>query len=150
MSPGSATCRSARAHALHVLDGITVRDRSSGVVEDVPARLLLVLIGVLPQTDWLAKALERDAQGFVVTGGDVTSDVDRRPLRLETSMPGVFAAGDVRHGSVKRVASAVGEGAIAVQLIHEYLSSDAPAEHAAAPVPGLAATPLSGDPSSAP
>ncbi len=118
-------------HGRHHLERLTVRDRLRGVVEDVPTRLLLVLIGVLPQTEWLAKAVECDAQGFVVTGADVTRDVDRRPLRLETSMPGVFAAGDVRHGSVKRVASAVGEGAIAVQLIHEYLSANAPAEHAA-------------------
>lgn len=136
-------------HGLHVLEGLTVRDRFRGVLENVSARLLLVLIGALPQTEWLANAVQCDDHGFVVTGGDVTSDVDRRPLRLETSMPGVFAAGDVRHGSVKRVASAVGEGAIAVQLIHEYLSANAPAEHAA-PVPRLAATPPSGDSSGAP
>jgi len=137
-------------HGRHHLERLTVRDRLRGVVEDVPTRLLLVLIGVLPQTEWLAKAVECDAQGFVVTGADVTRDVDRRPLRLETSMPGVFAAGDVRHGSVKRVASAVGEGAIAVQLIHEYLSANAPAEHAAS-ASGPAATPApSGDPSRVP
>ncbi len=134
-------------HGLHRLEELTIRDRLRGVVERVPARLLLVLIGALPQTEWLAKAVECDEQGFIVTGGDVTSDVDRRPLRLETSMPGVFAAGDVRHGSVKRVASAVGEGAIAVQLIHEYLSAGAPAAHAA-PVSGHGAPP--GEPSRAP
>ncbi len=137
------------AHGLHGLEGLMVRDRVRGVVEDVPTRLLLVLIGALPQTEWLADAVQCDAQGFVLTGGDVTSDVERRPLRLETSMPGVFAAGDARYGSVKRVASAVGEGAIAVQLIHEYLSAHAPAEHAA-PVPGLPVTPPSGDPPGGP
>ena len=119
------------------------------MVETVPAGMLLVLIGALPQTEWLANAVECDDRGVVVTGGEVTSDVERTPLRLETSMPGVFAAGDVRRGSVKRVASAVGEGAIAVQLIHEYLSADASAEHAA-PVPGPTATPLPDDPSRAP
>ncbi len=133
-------------HGLHHLEGLTVRDRSSGALESIPTQSLLVMIGALPQTEWLAGALECDARGFVVTGADVTTDVVRQPLRLETSMPGVFAAGDVRHGSVKRVASAVGEGAVAVQLIHEYLSRERPAENLA-PVPLVRATPPTGDPS---
>jgi len=90
--------------------------------------VLLVLIGALPQSEWLAGALECDDRGFVLTGADVSRRGGRQPLRLETSMPGVFAAGDVRHGSVKRVASAVGEGAVAVQLVHEYLAEHRPAE----------------------
>jgi thioredoxin reductase (NADPH) len=81
-----------------------------------------VLIGAVPQSPWLAGSVACDARGFVLTG-DEAATAGYRPRRLETSMPGVFAAGDVRHGSVKRVASAVGEGAIAVQLVHEYLAS---------------------------
>ena len=82
-----------------------------------------------PHTDWLAATVQRDERGFLLTGRDLLRDgrpppgwpLDRPPLLMETSLPGVFAAGDVRHGSVKRVASAVGEGAIAIQLVHEYL-----------------------------
>jgi thioredoxin reductase (NADPH) len=133
---------------LHHIEEVTVRDRSRGVLESIPTQLLLVMIGVLPQTEWLATAVECDDRGFIVTGADVTRDVARRPLRLETSMPGVFAAGDVRHGSVKRVASAVGEGAIAVQLIHEYLSEERAEDPAS--VPGTAARLPTGDAPRAP
>jgi thioredoxin reductase (NADPH) len=104
------------------LERLTVRD-ARGVVEDLPVRLLLVLIGSLPQSGWLAGAVECDEMGFVLTGEQVTTAGGHRPRVLETSMPGVFAAGDVRHGAVKRVASAVGEGSVAVQLVHEYLGS---------------------------
>jgi thioredoxin reductase (NADPH) len=138
----------AGVQGLDRLEALTIRDRARGVVEDVPATLLLVLIGTVPQSRWLASAVECDDLGFVVTGAEVTSAVERRPLRLETSMPGVFAAGDVRRGSVKRVASAVGEGAIAVQLIHEYLSASAPAGNDALAA-GLAATRPPGEPSNA-
>jgi thioredoxin reductase (NADPH) len=110
------------AYGSHQLEGVTVRDHARGIEEQVPTPLLLVLIGAMPQSEWLADAVACDPQGFVLTGDDAAGD-GRRPRRLETSMPGVFAAGDVRHGSVKRVASAVGEGAVAVQLVHEYLSS---------------------------
>jgi thioredoxin reductase (NADPH) len=93
------------------------------------AAALFVLIGAEPRTDWLPSEIERDDKGFVLTGQDLLRNepmlegwpLERAPLLLETSMPGVFAAGDVRHRSVKRVASAVGEGSIAIQLIHEYL-----------------------------
>jgi thioredoxin reductase (NADPH) len=98
--------------------------------ERVPAAALFVMIGGEPHTHWLPSDVIRSARGYVVTGRDVleqpgyTWDLDRDPLPLETSMPGVFAAGDVREGSIKRVASAVGEGATAVRLVHEYLSAD--------------------------
>jgi thioredoxin reductase (NADPH) len=94
--------------------------------ETVAADGLFVLIGARPRTDWLPEELERDPDGFLLTGADISAGwpLDRPPLLLETSMPGVFAAGDVRHGSVKRVASAVGEGSIAIQLIHGLLAGD--------------------------
>ena len=105
------------------LDHLVVRDRSTGQESRVATDALFVLIGSYPGTDWLAPALARDEWGFVCTGQDLpgSGPPDRAPLPLETSMPGVFAVGDVRRGSVKRVASAVGEGAIAVQFLHGYL-----------------------------
>ena len=118
------------ARGAHQLEGITVRDRVRGMDEEVPVGLLLVLIGALPQSAWLAGAVACDAQGFVLTGDDAAT-AGYRPRLLETSMSGVFAAGDVRHGSVKRVASAVGEGAVAVQLVHAYLASAGPVEQPA-------------------
>jgi thioredoxin reductase (NADPH) len=109
------------------LEGLALRG-ADGSVEEVPAAALFVMIGGEPRTEWLA-GLARDDRGYVLTGHDLLRDgqvpagwpLERPPLLLETSIPGVFAAGDVRHRSVKRVASAVGEGAIAVQLVHEYL-----------------------------
>jgi thioredoxin reductase (NADPH) len=102
-----------------------VRDRDSGTTERTPAAGLFILIGAQPFTGWLPNAVARDQWGYVLTGpgtGELWQQ-PRPPLLLETSMPGVFAACDVRHGSVKRVASAVGEGSIAIRLIHEYASS---------------------------
>ena len=84
-----------------------------------------MLIGAEPRTEWLHEVLERDDRGFILTGADVVSErwpVDRPPLAFETSMPGVFAVGDVRHGSVKRVAGAVGEGSVAIGSVHQYLA----------------------------
>jgi thioredoxin reductase (NADPH) len=84
-----------------------------------------VLIGASPRTDWLAGVVARDQRGFILSGRDVQADgwpLQREPYVLETSVPGVFVAGDVRARSIKRVASAVGEGSMAVSLIHEYLA----------------------------
>lgn len=110
------------------LERITLRDDARGTSEIVPAELLFVLIGAEPHTEWLAETVRRDRRGFILTGVDLAPEeaprsLGRLPTRLETSMPGVFAAGDVRSGSAKRVASAVGEGAVAVQDVHEYLRS---------------------------
>jgi thioredoxin reductase (NADPH) len=99
-------------------------------VRTVPAYALFIFIGAMPHTDWVADVLKRDSQGFILTGPDLLRDgrrprrwnLDRDPFLLETSVPGVFAAGDVRQRSVKRVASAVGEGSMAVQFVHQYLS----------------------------
>jgi thioredoxin reductase (NADPH) len=110
------------------LTGLTLRDTAKGAIEQVPADALYIMIGAHPHTEWLADALARDEQGYVLTGADVTAQsrypwpLKRPPMLLETSLPGVFAAGDVRHGAVKRVASAVGFGSIAVQLAHLRLA----------------------------
>jgi thioredoxin reductase (NADPH) len=111
----------------HSLEGLTLKDEASAQTEAVGAAALFVLIGADPHTEWLAGTLQRDAHGFILTGPGVRRkealwNLDRPPTRLETSIPGVYAAGDVRHGSIKRVASAVGEGAVAVQYVHEYLA----------------------------
>ncbi|MGH2734771.1 MAG: NAD(P)/FAD-dependent oxidoreductase, partial [Actinomycetota bacterium] len=113
------------------LERLVLRDLESGKEETREAAALFVLIGSQPGTEWLADAVTRDDWGFVVTGPDLLAGPaeprwghGRPPYLLETSMPGVFAIGDVRRGSVKRVASAVGEGAIAVQLLHGYLERE--------------------------
>ena len=94
--------------------------------------MLYVFIGAVPLTEILAGLIERDIDGFILTGQDLVQDgrkrpkgwtLDRQPLLLETNVPGIFAPGDVRHGSTKRVATGVGEGSLAVQLIHQYLKS---------------------------
>jgi thioredoxin reductase (NADPH) len=92
---------------------------------------LFIFIGAEPHTDWLADSVERDKRGFIVSGPDLIRDgkrpkgwkPDRDPYLLEASVPGIFVVGDVRYGSVKRVASSVGEGAIAVQMVHRYLDT---------------------------
>jgi thioredoxin reductase (NADPH) len=113
------------------LEGLTLRDRHTGRTRTVAASALFVLIGAEPRTDWLEEAVARDERGYVLTGPDLLASdghrrapwpLERAPWLLETSLPGVFAAGDVRYRSVKRVASAVGEGSIAVQLVHQYLA----------------------------
>jgi thioredoxin reductase len=108
------------------LESFVLRDLDTGA-ETTETGVLFLLIGSEPRTDWLAGTLARDRWGFLCTGTDALDDADwplaRSPALLETSMPGVFAAGDVRAGSVKRVASAVGEGALAVTLVHAHLAS---------------------------
>jgi len=106
------------------LEQLLLRDTDSGETQQVPAGGLFVLIGAEPFTGWLPDAVGRDEWGFILTGPDTGRrwPLARAPLLLETTLPGVFAAGDVRHGSVKRVASAVGEGSIAIRLVHEYLA----------------------------
>jgi thioredoxin reductase (NADPH) len=107
------------------LQHIVVRT-ADGEEETVPAAGLFLMIGARPRTDWLPPEIARDERGFVLTGADVGEHcgwpLDRSPLLLESSMPGVFAAGDARHGAVKRVASAVGDGSIAIQQVHRLVA----------------------------
>jgi thioredoxin reductase (NADPH) len=112
------------------LEEITIVDTATGDTRTVPAFALFLFIGARPHTDWVADVVERDPQGFILTGRRLVRGgrrpkgwrLERDPFFLETSVPGVFAAGDVRHRSVKRIASAVGEGSMAVQFVHQYLS----------------------------
>ena len=112
------------------LEAITIANSNTGVVKTVPANALFIFIGALPCTDWLEGFVERDKRGYILTGSSLKRHgqsrqgwkLGRDPFLLETSVPGVFAVGDVRHNSVKRVASAVGEGSIAIQFVHQYLS----------------------------
>lgn len=123
-------CSVVEVHGETSLEKIVVADSSSGSRETLPAKSLFIFIGAMPQTDWLNGVVERDQQGFILAGLDLLRDrqrpkgwaLDRDPFLLESSVPGIFVAGDVRYGSVKRVASGVGEGSIAVQFIHRYLS----------------------------
>lgn len=106
------------------LESVTLQDRISGSVDDVSAAALFIMIGAEPGTDWLPRDILRDERGYVLTGDEVRRRMDghRSPLPLETSMPGVFAVGDVREGGMKRVASAVGEGSNAIRHVHTYLA----------------------------
>ena len=119
----------AAAHGDGHLESLTLAHRTDGGRDEVPATWLFVFIGASPHTDWLGGEVARDAQGFVVTGAEAGAaegavwPLERPPYVLETSVPGVFAAGDVRRDSMKRVASAVGEGAMAVHLVHRYLAT---------------------------
>ena len=109
------------------LEWLRLEARDGGGTEDVRADALFVLIGAEPRTGWLEGTVERDESGYILTGADLVS-TGRTARLLETGLPGVFAAGDVRHGSVKRVASAVGEGAIAITSVHQHLRERASAD----------------------
>ena len=109
------------------LEALTLAERDSGRVEEVPVSWLFIFVGASPRTDWLGDSVVRDDKGFVITGPDLVTQgrwsLQRPPYALETSVPGVFAAGDVRLDSMKRVASAVGEGAMSIYLVHRYLAT---------------------------
>lgn len=114
----------------HYLERLALRHRVTAATESVPAAGLFLLIGAEPHTGWLPPSIARDERGYILTGRDVPREghaspaltVQRLPALLETSLPGVFAAGDVRHRSLKRVAAAVGEGSTAIHMVHEYLA----------------------------
>jgi thioredoxin reductase (NADPH) len=123
--------RVAAAHGEEKLTGLTIVDTETGATEELAATSLFIFIGAEPRTDWLGPDVLRDERGFILTGSDLPRDhhgrvpgwpLEREPMMLETSLPGVFAAGDVRHSSIKRVASGVGEGSISVSFVHQYLS----------------------------
>jgi thioredoxin reductase (NADPH) len=109
------------------LSAVDIIDRQTGEQRTLETPAVFSFIGAVPRTDWLPPEIERDAKGFVQTGPALAQSphwtARRQPFLLETSHPGVFAAGDVRSGSVKRVASAVGEGAMVVQFVHEHLKA---------------------------
>jgi thioredoxin reductase (NADPH) len=123
--------RVVEVHGDQRLEAISVHCGDTNQAERIAASSLFVFIGAEPNTNWLSGVLERDERGFILTGGDLLREgkhpkgwpLERNPFLLETSVPGIFAAGDIRHGSVKRVASGVGEGSIAVQFIHQYLGA---------------------------
>lgn len=111
------------------LESISIKNSETGETETAPASSLFVFIGAAPKTDWLDGVVERDERGFILSGPDLSRNgerpkgwaLERDPFLLETNVPGVFVAGDVRHGSIKRCASAVGEGSIAIQFVHQYM-----------------------------
>jgi thioredoxin reductase (NADPH) len=111
------------------LESISMKNSETGEAETAPVSALFIFIGAAPKTDWLNGVVERDERGFILSGPDLSRNgkrpkgwaLDRDPFLLETNVPGVFVAGDVRHGSIKRCASAVGEGSIAVQFVHQYM-----------------------------
>lgn len=120
------------------LEHLVLRNRSTGEQRVVEAQALFLLIGAQPFGDWLPAELLRDPQGYVLTGADVPVDswrLEREPFPLETSIPRVLSAGDIRYGSVKRVASAVGEGSIAVQQVHQMFAAEDRQERRPAPEP---------------
>ena len=113
-----------------MLEGLTVTNTKTNEQQVFKADGLFIFIGADPNTNWLGESIKLDSHGFIVTGSDLLQDshkiaeawpLDRLPFLLETIIPGIFAAGDVRHGSVKRIAAGVGEGSTAIQLIHDYL-----------------------------
>ena len=120
----------AEVHGEQHLEELTLLCTTSRATQRAPAKSLFIYIGALPRTDWLGDLVLRDERGFILSGQDLVREgkrphgwsLDRDPSLLETSVPGIFVVGDVRHGSVKRVASGVGEGAVAIQFVHQYLA----------------------------
>jgi thioredoxin reductase (NADPH) len=120
----------AELHGEQHLEEISVYCSTTKKTDRVPAKSIFIYIGALPRTDWLGDLVQRDARGFILSGPDLLRDgkrpqgwaIERDPSLLESSVPGIFVVGDVRHGSVKRVASGVGEGAVAIQFVHQYLA----------------------------
>lgn len=118
------------AHGGDHLEAISIHCSQTNQTEQLPASSLFILIGAVPHTNWLEGLVERDEYGFILSGADLLRhgkrpkgwNIDRDPFLLETSVPGIFVVGDVRHGSVKRVASSVGEGSVAISFVHQYLS----------------------------
>lgn len=118
------------AHGESSLEAISITNTDTGKVQTIPATALFIFIGAMPETGWVDGLVVRDSQGFILSGPTLLRNgqcpqgwtLERDPFLLETSVPGIFVAGDVRYGSVKRVASGVGEGSIAVQFVHQYLS----------------------------
>lgn len=118
------------AHGEDRLEAISIQCHETNEIQKVPTNSLFIMIGAAPNTDWLADIVERDERGFIYSGPQLTREgkrpngwkLDREPGLLETNVPGIFVVGDVRHGSVKRVASGVGEGSVAISFVHQYLS----------------------------
>jgi thioredoxin reductase (NADPH) len=112
------------------LERVRCKNLDTGEIEECPAAAVFVFIGAVPRTDWLSNVLVRDDHGFIPTGPEIPREngrikgwpLTREPYLLEASVPGVFVAGDVRAGSVKRIASSVGDGSVSVQFVHRYLA----------------------------
>jgi thioredoxin reductase (NADPH) len=110
---------------------LVIKDNDTGDIETVPAAALFIFIGAKPHSDFVADVVERNQAGFIITGPDLVSNghrskkwqLKRDPFLLETSVPGIFAVGDVRQGAIRRVASAVGQGSTAVSFVHQYLKT---------------------------
>jgi thioredoxin reductase (NADPH) len=113
------------------LEALVIKDNDTGDTETVPAAALFVFIGAKPHSDFVADVVERNGAGFILTGPDLIYDgrrpknwrLNRDPFLLETSVPGIFAVGDIRQGAIRRVASAVGQGATAISFVHQYLKT---------------------------